>query len=167
MAGPAQHRYLLALGSNMRHRAGAPAKVIGAAVEALGENGAKVLKASPIIETSPVGHSRRRFANACVSIETRQAPPEMLETARKIELAFGRKRMGIRWGRRVLDVDLILWSGGAWHDPRLVIPHPEFRKRDFVLGPATAIAADWRDPVTGLSVAQLYARLTQPRPVPR
>jgi 2-amino-4-hydroxy-6-hydroxymethyldihydropteridine diphosphokinase len=67
----------------------------------------------------------------------------------------------------VLDLDIILWSGGAWPGPGPIIPHPAFRKRDFVLQPLAEIAPAWRDPITGLSIRQLYVRLTAPRPTPR
>jgi 2-amino-4-hydroxy-6-hydroxymethyldihydropteridine diphosphokinase len=67
----------------------------------------------------------------------------------------------------VLDLDVILWSEGAFAAPGLTIPHPLFRQRDFVLRPASAIAGAWRDPLTGLTVRQLRARLTHPRPLRR
>ena len=65
-------------------------------------------------------------------------------------------------GARVLDLDIILWSGGCHASPGLVIPHISFRGRRFVLHPARSIAGDWRDPVTGLRVRHLCARLTRP-----
>jgi 2-amino-4-hydroxy-6-hydroxymethyldihydropteridine diphosphokinase len=76
-----------------------------------------------------------------------------------IEARFGRRRRGQRWRARVLDLDIVLWSGGAWASPGLIVPHVAFRERLFVLGPAAKIAGDWRDPVTGLSLRQLLARL--------
>ena len=62
---------------------------------------------------------------------------------------------------------LILWSGGPWSGPGLTIPHPLFRERLFVLAPAMQVAADCRDPITGLTVRQLHARLTRSRAVRR
>ena len=84
-----------------------------------------------------------------------------------IEASFGCRRGGQRWGARVLDLDIILWEGGAWSSPDLTVPHTAFRSRSFVLTPAAAIAPRWRDPVTGLSLRQLRARLTRPRPLPK
>jgi len=75
-----------------------------------------------------------------------------------IETAFGRRR-GQRWTDRVIDLDIILWSDGAWAGDGLIVPHPEFRRRDFVLRPLGAIVPDWRDPVTGRTVRQLAARI--------
>ena len=77
--------------------------------------------------------------------------------------AFGRRR-GRRWGPRVLDLDLILWSGGAFRSRRLIIPHPQLGKRAFVLQPLAAIAPNWR--IHGpLNVSHLAHRLA--RRVPR
>jgi 2-amino-4-hydroxy-6-hydroxymethyldihydropteridine diphosphokinase len=58
----------------------------------------------------------------------------------------------------VLDLDIVLWSGGAWSSPDLTVPHIAFRERGFVLDPAAAIAPAWRDPVSGLTLRQLAAR---------
>lgn len=168
MVGYASHQYVLALGSNVRHQAdGSPRQVLRAAVEVLEDLGILFHRLSPVVDTAPIGPSLRRYANACALVESRRSPPEMLGVALATEQAFGRNRVGERWSARVLDIDLVLWDGGIWDEPGLVIPHPEFRKRDFVLGPARRIVGDWRDPVTGLSVAQLHARLTKPRAMPR
>ena len=66
----------------------------------------------------------------------------------------------------MLGLGVVLWQGGGWASPGLTIPHPEFRQRAFVLGPARQIAGKSRDPLTGLSLTQLHARLTKPRPLP-
>lgn len=116
--------------------------------------------------TAPVGPSSRRYANGAVVVATDLPPQQALAALKRIEQHFGRRR-GQRWGARVLDLDIVLWSGGAWRSAGLVIPHPRFRERLFVLAPAAAIAPDWRDPVSGLSLRTLKARLTAPKPVPR
>ena len=67
----------------------------------------------------------------------------------------------------MLDLDIILWSEGAWAGPGLVVPHPAFRSRRFVLEPLAELAADWRDPVTGLTVRQLLAHLRAATPIGR
>ena len=116
---------------------------------------------SPIIASAPLGPSRRRYANAAVIVRSKRDPDALLARLQTIEASFGRRRGGQRWAARVLDIDIVLWSGGAWSSPGLTVPHTAFRSRAFVLTPAAAIAPRWRDPVTGLSLRQLRARLTR------
>ena len=160
----AQH-YLIALGSNQRHvRHGAPERVLAAALHALDRGKLKLKGAAPVLRNAPIGPSRRRYANSAALIKTRLEPEPLLAALKAIERQFGRRRGGQRWAARVLDLDIVLWSGGAWASPSLTVPHPEFRRRRFVLGPARAVAPDWRDPVTRLTLRQLYARLLRSAP---
>ena len=150
--------YLVALGSNRRHgRHGAPAGVLAAALDELAAQGLAILAAAPLISSAPIGPSHRRYANGAVLLESADSPPALLARLKAIERAFGR-RAGRRWGARVLDLDIILWSGGIWASPGLTIPHPAFRRRGFVLAPANALVPDWRDPLSGRTVRQLRAR---------
>ncbi len=146
--------YAIALGSNRRGRHGGPRDELRAALEAIGG----VVAASPIVETAPVGPSIRRFANAAAIIASDENPPELLARLKRIEREFGRRR-GQRWGARVLDLDILLWSEGVWGTAALTVPHPHFRTRDFVLDPLARIAGGWRDPLSGLTVRQLRHRL--------
>lgn len=148
--------YAIALGSNRRGRHGSPEAEIAAALAALGG----VIKVSPVLRTAPLGPSKRRFANAVALIESDEAPPALLARLKAIERSFGRRR-GRNWGARVIDLDIILWSGGTWGEPGLTVPHPRFRERGFVLRPLLAVAPDWRDPVSGLSVRQIAWRLVR------
>lgn len=149
---PAQ-LYVVALGSNRRGRHGAPEAELRAALAAIGG----VVKASPIIATAPLGPSRRRFANAAALVESSESPPDLLARLKRIERDFGRRR-GRRWDSRVIDLDIILWSGGAWASSGLTIPHPQFRRRGFVLQPLNAIVSGWRDPLTGRTIRHLAAQ---------
>ncbi|HWK35505.1 2-amino-4-hydroxy-6-hydroxymethyldihydropteridine diphosphokinase [Sphingomonas sp.] len=117
---------------------------------------------SRVITSAPMGPSLRRYANAAAIIESAESPDALLRRLKAIERDFGRRR-GRRWGARVIDLDIILWSGGAWRGPGLIVPHIGFRDRGFVLGPLAAIAPAWRDPVSGLTVRHLLARLCRPR----
>jgi len=150
--------YAVAIGSNRRGRHGSPEREVAAAAAALGRVSAR----SRVIRTAPLGPSNRRFANAVVLLESDEAPPALLARLKAIERDFGRRR-GRVWGARVIDLDIILWSGGAWGENRLTVPHPRFRERDFVLAPLLEVAPRWRDPVSGLSVRQLAARLRRRR----
>lgn len=148
--------YVLALGSNRRGRHGGPADEVRAALDAIGG----VVAASPLITTAPLGPSSRRFVNAAAVIDSGESPRDLLARLKAIEADFGRRR-GQRWGERVIDLDIVLWSEGIWADDRLTIPHAAFRARRFVLDPLAALVPDWRDPLTGLTIRQLAARLTR------
>jgi 2-amino-4-hydroxy-6-hydroxymethyldihydropteridine diphosphokinase len=146
--------YAIAIGSNRRGRHGGPEREVAAAIAALGDVSAR----SRILRTPPLGLSKRRFANAAVILDTEEPPPALLRRLKSIERDFGRRR-GRVWGARVIDLDIILWSGGAWSDSRLVVPHRLFRERDFVLAPLLEIAPGWRDPISRLRIRHLTARL--------
>ena len=154
------HRYIVALGSNMRvPRIGAPGKVVRAAAARLDGDVGLVLAFSRIFRSAPLGPSLRNYANAALLLASELDPPSLLEVLQQIEDDFGRRRAGARWRARSLDLDIVLWSGGVWHSSTLTVPHPEFRQRAFVLDPAAEIAPHWRDPVSGLTLRQLAARL--------
>ncbi len=149
--------YAIALGSNRAHgRHGAPEQVVSAAVEALRSIGS-IEKASRIHRTAAIGPAGRSFANAAVILASDLDPPELLMALKRIERRFGR-RPGRRWGPRVLDLDIILWSGGRFASRRLNIPHEEFAKRPFVLRPLAEIAPDWPVPGTARAVRHFAHR---------
>lgn len=161
-------RYVIALGSNVRHpRHGLPPAVLRAAVEALAQAGLVIEAASPIIASAPLGPSRRRYANAAARAASPLTPFALLVLLQAIETRFGRVRRGAHWGARTLDLDIVLWSGGTWQTRTLTVPHPAFRTRAFVLGPAAAVAPDWRDPRTGCTIRHLHTRLTRRVPARR
>ena len=156
------HHYLIALGSNQRHhRYGAPRKVLAEALTRLDRKGLQLEVASPVMSSDPLGPSKRRYANGAALVRSKLDPLELLERLQHIERKFGRRRSGQAWRARVLDLDIVLWSGGAYAAPGLIVPHPQFRLRSFVLQPASSIAADWRDPISGLTLRQLNFRLTK------
>ncbi len=157
--------YLIALGSNQRHvRHGAPEAVLRAACTALDQAGIRIEQTGPIVRSAPIGPSLRRYANGVVVVKSRLDPPALLAALKRIERQFGRRARGQRWSSRVLDLDVVLWTGGCWADPELTVPHPLFRQRRFVLDPALPIAGHWRDPVSNLTLRQLAARLNRARP---
>lgn len=151
------HHYAIALGSNRRHiRYGRPAGVVSAAIARL-DAGFDLFDASPIILNKAIGGAGRDFANAVALVESALEPKAMLAELKKLERDFGR-RPGKRWGERVLDLDLVAWSGGKFHARGLTIPHPQLRQREFVLAPIAAIAPHWRI-LDGLTALQLLSRL--------
>jgi 2-amino-4-hydroxy-6-hydroxymethyldihydropteridine diphosphokinase len=149
--------YAIALGSNRRGRHGAPAATVRSAAAAIGAK-----RLSRIRLTPALGPAGRGFANAVALVESELDPPALLAELKAVERGFGR-RGGRRWGPRVLDLDIVLWSEGAWAGDGLVVPHPEYRRRSFVLEPLAEIAPGWRDPVTGATSRQLLFRLGRRR----
>jgi 2-amino-4-hydroxy-6-hydroxymethyldihydropteridine diphosphokinase len=142
----------------MHGRFGRPAGVVEAAVAALDvEFG--LFDASPIVLNPAHGGAGRDFANAVALIESDLHPPALLCRLKQIERLFGR-RNGRRWGARVLDLDLILWSGGRWRSRDLTIPHRALETRTFVLQPLASIAPGWRVR-GGLTTRHLAHRLAR------
>ena len=160
MAGATQ-LYAIAIGSNRPHgRHGRPAGVVEAAIARLdGEFG--LFDASPIVLNAAHGGAGRDFANAVGLIESDLEPPQVLARLKALEREFGR-RPGKRWGPRVLDLDIALWSGGKFRSRKLNVPHPQLEQREFVLRPLAVIAPGWR--VGGLSVRHLAHRLAARAP---
>ena len=142
----------LSLGSNLGDRL-ANLRVSADALRA--EQGIEVVRESRVYETEPVGDFEQgAFLNMAVSVETTLAPFEFLDRTQAIERRLGRVPTR-RWGPRVIDIDIVLWDDLIVHDERLTIPHPEFRKRTFVLAPLAEIAGDARDPETQFTVGDL------------
>lgn len=160
-----QTSYAIALGSNRRHgRHGGPQRVVAAAAGALAAKDVRIGRLSRIRATPALGPAGRGFANAVLIVSTSVSPPELLHRLKAVERSFGRRR-GRRWGPRVLDLDIILWSGGCWERHGLVIPHRDFRDRSFVLEPLAEVVPGWRDPITGVTVRQLLFRHRRAQPV--
>ena len=160
--GRATHLYAIGIGSNRRHgRFGRPAGVVEAAIARLDQDFG-LFDASPIVLNPALGRAGREFANAVALIESDLEPPAMLRQLKAIEREYGRRR-GRRWGCRVLDLDVVAWSGGKWRSRLLEIPHPALGTRSFVIGPLAAIAPNW--PVRGaLAARHLAHRLARRAP---
>ena len=116
------------------------------------------LTISPFHETDPVGVGPQpRFLNGAVVGETTQTARALLDALLAIERERGRERP-YPGAARSLDLDLVLYGDARIDEPGLVVPHPRFRERRFVLEPLAEIAPTMRDPVTRLTVAELLAR---------
>ncbi len=95
-----------------------------------------------------------RFLNAAAVGTTALPPRALLATLLDIEASLGRTRPH-PGAARTLDLDLILYGNQIIEERNLIVPHPRFRDRRFVLEPLAEIAPDWIDPVTGQSIRQL------------
>jgi 2-amino-4-hydroxy-6-hydroxymethyldihydropteridine diphosphokinase len=118
------------------------------------------LRVSRFYDTVPVGAPGPQplFLNAAAVGMTTMAAREVLGTLLAIEQERGRERP-YQNAPRSLDLDLILFGDSVIDEPGLIVPHPRFRERRFVLEPLAEIAPDLRDPVTGLTIAALLKPL--------
>lgn len=155
------HLYAIAIGSNRPHgRHGRPPGVVEAAIARLDQEFG-LFDASPIVLNAAHGGAGRDFANAVALVESDLEPADMLARLKRLEREFGR-RPGRRWGPRVVDLDIALWSGGEFRSRALTIPHRQLGRRSFVLQPLATIAPGWR--VGSLSIRHLAHRLARRRP---
>ena len=160
--GDATQLYAIAIGSNRPHgRHGRPSGVVEAAIARLDEEFG-LFDAAPIMLNQARGGAGRDFANSVALVESSLDPAELLRRLKGIEQDFGRRR-GRRWGARVLDLDIVAWSGGKWRSRGLKVPHPLAETRGFVIGPLATIAPGWR--LRGNLTAHHFAhRLARRRP---
>jgi 2-amino-4-hydroxy-6-hydroxymethyldihydropteridine diphosphokinase len=120
----------------------------------------QTLRNSSFHETAPVGVGEQpMFLNAAAVGETSLPARALLAVLLDIEQRFGRERP-FPGAPRTLDLDLILYGDDVIDSPDLVVPHPRFRERRFVLQPLAEIASDWRDPVTGRTMIELLTTLS-------
>lgn len=116
------------------------------AVEALQDAGS-VSATSSVYLTSPLGGPpQRSFANLVAKIDTERSPQELLAFCKHLEGHMGRESSGMRWGPRVIDLDILLYGDEKVSEPDLEIPHPRMKERRFVLVPLIEIDADVSDP---------------------
>jgi len=125
------------------------------AIELLRQNGLLVTKQSSMHETEPWGVTEQpEFVNMAVEAETELAPIKLLEMLKKIEKDMGRQDT-IRWGPRIIDLDILLYDNIILRTDSLTIPHPLMHEREFVLEPLSEIAGDLIQPVLKKSIADL------------
>ncbi len=106
-----------------------------------------VVAQSRFYETEPVDYKNQDwFVNGIIKIETELAPHSLLATLKDVEKKLGRRQQPIRFGPRVIDLDIILYDELTLDTPELEIPHPRMHQRRFVLKPICDIDANLRHP---------------------
>ena len=145
----------IALGSNLGDRRQLLQEAVAALAAFIND-----IRQSTWHETEPVGvgDGQPLFLNGALTGTTTLSARALLDHLLATEQRFGRERP-YAGAARTLDLDLILYGDAVIDEPGLIVPHPRFRERSFVLAPLAEIAAEWVDPVTGTSVAELLARL--------
>jgi 2-amino-4-hydroxy-6-hydroxymethyldihydropteridine diphosphokinase len=144
----------IALGSNL----GESDRILREGVTAL-RGFVDGIRTSSWHRTAPVGVGPQPdFLNGAVAAHTMLSARELLDRLLALEHDFGRERP-YPGAPRTLDLDLILFGDRVLDEPGLIVPHPRFRERRFVLEPLAEVAPDWVDPVTGMTVAELLKNL--------
>lgn len=146
----------LGLGANLGDR---EANIDKSLVELARQGDCKLIKTSSLYETDPVGISEQPdFLNAVAEIETEMTPKELLAAIKEVERRLGRERT-VKWGPRIIDIDVLLYGDQCLSEDNLEIPHPEMNKRAFVLTPLEEIAPLVKHPKLGLTVRQMSAEV--------
>ena len=132
----------IALGSNLGDR-DAHLALARARLDAL--PGTRVLAASPVEETAPLGPAGQGpYLNQMLRVETTLTPDSLLDACLAIEAEAGRDRAATpRWGARTLDIDLVLFGARTVDAPHLQVPHPQLPHRDFWQRELAALGVDW------------------------
>ena len=120
------------------------------------------VRVSRYYETDPIGvpGPQPLFLNAAAVGSTDASAQDLLRTLLEIEAERGRERPH-PGAARTLDLDLVLYGNRVFDEPGLIVPHPRFRERRFVLEPLAEIAPQLVDPVTGSTVGELLLRVSR------
>jgi 2-amino-4-hydroxy-6-hydroxymethyldihydropteridine diphosphokinase len=145
----------IGIGSNLGNRQ----KNCLRAIELLEKRGIIIKERSTMYETEPWGiKDQPKFINMVVEIETVLNPNELLRILKDVEKKVGRKE-SLKWGPRIIDLDILLVDDIIINEDNLKIPHPLMHKRDFVLQPLCEIAPDIKHPLLKLSIDKLMQKL--------
>jgi 2-amino-4-hydroxy-6-hydroxymethyldihydropteridine diphosphokinase len=129
------------------------------AIERLKDKGIVIKKVSSMYETKPWGlEEQPEFINMAMETETGLSPDELLKALKEVEKEMGRKET-VRWGPRIIDLDILFYDDAVINMEHLQIPHPLLHKRDFVLLPLSEIAPDKVHPVLKKNIRQLKEEL--------
>ena len=157
---PGVAEVLVGLGSNLD----GPASQVETAFGMLAAiDRTELVAKSSLYRSTPLGGIEQPdFVNAAALLTTELGPRAFLEELQAIEIARGRERGEVRWGPRVIDLDLLAYDGLSLDEPGLTLPHPGIAARNFVLLPLREIAPDFRIPGLG-RVRDLPVNASEPR----
>lgn len=119
------------------------------------KNRSTLLATSAIYSTAAWGvEDQPDFLNMAICIETTLTPQQLLEDILNIEKQLGRQRT-VKWGQRILDIDILFYNDDIVDEPTLSIPHPFIQFRRFALVPMNDIAPDLLHPKLNKTITQL------------
>jgi 2-amino-4-hydroxy-6-hydroxymethyldihydropteridine diphosphokinase len=120
----------------------------------------EILAVSEFYKTEPVDYvDQDWFVNAVAKVSTTLDPLDLLKVLMDAEITLGRRRDTVRFGPRVIDLDIIFYDQRVIDSPRLVVPHPRMHKRRFVLAPICDIEPELLHPVLNVTVKELLENL--------
>lgn len=159
MTRPHWYPAYIGLGSNLQ----GPVRQLEDTFELLHElPRTRLVSRSSLYRSAPFGGIEQPdFVNAVVSLLTQLSAQELLRELQRVEKKRGRIRGDVRWGPRVLDLDLLAYSTQIINEPELTVPHPGIAERNFVLLPLGEIAPDLDIPGLG-RVSNLNINLREP-----
>ena len=129
---------VIGLGSNLD----SPREQLARALERIAAlDGLTILARSKLYDTEPIGPPQPRYVNAAIKVSWHRSPIALLDCLLEVERSMGRVR-DVRWGPRVIDLDLLWSSDGKFESDRLTLPHPELTRRSFALAPLLDVAAE-------------------------
>jgi 2-amino-4-hydroxy-6-hydroxymethyldihydropteridine diphosphokinase len=120
----------------------------------------QVIERSPFYRTAPVDFREQDwFLNAALKLQTAVQPIQLLKRMQAIQRKLGRKADTVRFGPRVIDMDIIFYGDQVLETAELILPHPRMHKRHFVLQPICDIDPTIVHPLLGVSVQDLLNQL--------
>ena len=106
--------------------------------------------------TEPVDYTDQDwFVNAAAGMETELAPNDLLGALKQVQGDLGTKEKAVRFGPRIIDLDILLYDDLVMREGDLVIPHERMHQRAFVLIPLCDIAGEKRHPLLGKTMYEL------------
>ena len=149
----------IGMGANLPGPLGHPRKTLDAACEQLGKFIGAIRVSTYRLTPAWGGVPQPDYLNAVLEGNCMIPPRELIARLLSLETELGRNRDPdvVRWGPRVIDLDLLFYGLRVINEPGLIVPHPRLHERRFVLEPMSELVPDLRHPVLGASMSELLA----------